>query len=419
MARKNSILISTIALGLMSFAAGAIAQKVVSGGSTLAQGLYIAIMPADNFNFSYKVTGSEVGKTAVLTNEGALFDRPARSVAIAGSDVVISPTEDAVYKANHIDDKDNKWGPVLQFPAVVTSVVIPFRKALAVGTPLNTSTQLDFSAEISPTAPDVADLCRIFSGAVTDWSGIEGSHRTGPITVLYREDGSGTSALLGNFLRTQCPTELYATTNLKAANNVGRGVFQLDQQNFSQQFKNDKVPPTFMQVKYSAGMRDAVFAAEGRIGYMGPDLILPADLSNAAKYAKVRGFSPTSANVNAAVMAWVPTTPTNATAVTRDAWVPKFGLHPGGYPIVGFTALVVNQCYSGADANGTQAAIVAFLTRLYTTTDFDAAITADNFVPLPSSWKTAVTNTFLNNTSGRGQNIGNATVCNGIGKPLL
>ncbi|WP_144631031.1 substrate-binding domain-containing protein [Bordetella genomosp. 13] len=412
MSFKKSVLASAVALGLMSVAAGAMAQKVVSGGATLPQTLYTTIMPANNIDFSYLGTGSGTGKTAVLTNDGSLFGHAGRSVAIAGSDVVITPAEDATYKADHIDAATNKWGPMLQIPSVATSVTIPFNKAVTSG-----AADLDFSATDSATAPDVADLCKIFSGAVTDWSDIPGSNRSGPITVLYRDEGSGTSALLANFLRSQCPTELFATSHLKATNSTGRGVFQLDQQTFKMQFKNDTVPSNFVPVTGSSGMRVGVFAAEGRVGYVGPDVVAAADLADPTKYAKVRGASPTGANVGLAVADRA--VPTSANFNTRAAWAPNFGVPTSGYPIVGFTTLVVNQCYSGTDANGTQAAIVAFLTKLYTTTDHDAAINADNFVPLSSSWKTAVTNTFLNNTSGRGLNIGNATVCNSIGKPLL
>ncbi len=53
------------------------------------------------------------------------------------------------------------WGKLIQVPSVGTSVAIPFRKSGA--------NVVDLS---------IKELCGVFSGRVTDWSGISGAGRT-------------------------------------------------------------------------------------------------------------------------------------------------------------------------------------------------------------------------------------------------
>ncbi|SAI69102.1 Phosphate-binding protein [Bordetella ansorpii] len=419
MSFKTGFIAFTLGLILVSEAAVVMAQKVVTGGSTLPHGLYNDILPIGP-DFSYTGKNSVTGKTAVLTNNGSLFsvlpsqDFSHRSVVIAASDVVITPIEELTYSLAHNPSVGYppipavaNWGPVLQMPSVGTSVTIPFNKNTTAGT----AQALNFRGTLSNSLPDFGDLCGVFSGRISDWSQIAGSNRVGPITVLYREEGSGTSALLGNFLNAACAAEA-SPSNLKG------GMWTVDQPNFAQQFNDDTVPyrgARFISVKGSSGMRDAVFADQGRIGYVGPDVIPTSDLADATKFALLRGFSPTAANTQLAIAA--APVPNDANANTRSAWLPNFGVPFNGYAIAGFTSWVVSQCFTGTDTNDTVATMTTFLNDLYDG-DFDATITADNFVPLSIEWKNAVKSTFLSNTSGRGMNIANSTVCNGIGKPL-
>src|SRR5690606_23740249 len=83
----------------------------------------------------------------------------------------------------------NRYGPLLQFPSVATSVTIPFNKT---GAALNLTD---------------AQVCGIFSGRISTWQGVTGSGRTGAIQVVYRNESSGTSELLTRFLSTVCATE--------------------------------------------------------------------------------------------------------------------------------------------------------------------------------------------------------------------
>ena len=111
-------------------------------------------------------------------------------------------------------------------------------------------------------------------------------------------------------------------------------------------------------------------------------------------------------------------------ATNQDNWVPVFAAaasgpatfaYPStGYPILGFTNLIFSQCYADATQSGQ---VRDFFARHYgATTNNDAAITANRFVPLPTAWKTAIRTTFV--TASNTLSIGNTNVCNGIGRPL-
>lgn len=407
MSFKKSVLAAAVAVGLMSVASAAMAQNVVTGGATLPQDLYTVILPAgaSSTTFSYTGTGSGTGKTAVLNNTGASFGKAGRSVPMAASDVIITATEDSDYATAHIlgsSTSADNWGPVVQFPSVATSVTLPFNKNNTAGNPQS----LNFRGTATSINPDVFDLCGVFSGRITDWSGIANSGRTGAITVLYRSGGSGTSAMLGNYLNAVCSGDVAGNPNLKGGN------FTVDQQDFSKQFVGDAVPANFVAVSGSAGMRDAVFATEGAIGYVGPEVIAAADLADSTIFAQISGYSPTAANISSAISESDPPEGGNV----RSAWLPNFGNATGGYPILGFTSWIVAQCYKGTDTNNTYTTMKTYLDNHFNG-NYDTQITAHNFVPLPQNWKDAVKSNFL--AVGSTNGLKNSTTCNAIGRPLL
>jgi len=88
----------------------------------------------------------------------------------------------------------------VQVPEVAASIAIAFNSVSGLsGTPSITD----------------ALLCSIFSGAVTNWSKVS-SEASGPITVVYRSDGSGTTFSFANHLSNVCPApnaSTYFTTD--------------------------------------------------------------------------------------------------------------------------------------------------------------------------------------------------------------
>ncbi|WP_434611211.1 substrate-binding domain-containing protein [Pseudomonas sp. R1-7] len=395
MFKRNVLAVSLTLAGLC--AAQAAMADVNGGGATLPQPLYQTSGVLTAGFAPYIGVGSGAGKAAFLNNDYTRFvaGNTSKNVHWAGSDSKLSQAELDGYVTNH----GAAWGPLIQVPSVATSVAIPFNKT---GT-----ANVDLS---------VAQLCGVFAGTLTDWNQITGSGRSGPITVTYRAESSGTTELFTRFLNAKCPTAVPAvpgtfaiTTNFASSYSLG-------------------LPAGAVAATGSQAVMDAVNAVQGRITYMSPDYAATtlAGLDDATKVARVAGVSPAPANVSAAIAA-VPV-PAAANRANPNAWVPVFAattnpndpsvvVYPTtGYPILGFTNVIFSQCYANA-AQTTQ--VRDFFTRHYNATvanSNDAAITANRFVPLPAAWKQAVRSSFL--TATNALSIGHANTCNAIGRPL-
>ncbi|WP_265533920.1 substrate-binding domain-containing protein [Pseudomonas saponiphila] len=387
---KRNVLAASLTLAALCSAQAALAD-INGGGATLPQPLYQTSGVLTAGFAPYIGVGSGNGKAAFLNNDYTKFvaGTTGKNVHWAGSDSKLSTTE----LSNYATARNATWGPLIQVPSVATSVAIPFNKA---GT-----AAVDLS---------VNDLCGVFSGRLTDWSKIAGSGRTGPITVVYRNESSGTTELFTRFLNAKCTSE-------------PKGSFAVTT-NFASSYQGG-LPAGAVAAVTSQGVMDALNAADGRITYMSPDYAAPtlAGLDDATKVAKVAGVSPAPANVSAAIAAvpvpsanldkpnnWVP-----VFAATTNPSDPSVVLYPTtGYPILGFTNLIFSQCY--ADATQTSQ-VRAFFSRHYgALVNNDSAINSNRFVPLPAAWKTAIRDSFV--TASSGLSIGNTSVCNAIGRPL-
>lgn len=415
MFKRNVLAVSMAVAGLCSAQAMA---AVVGGGATLPQGLYgvpptggvaapVGILngpsPQPAFN-DYVGVGSGAGKTAFLTNNsnGFVWDTDglpgtaptlvyptAVSVDYAGSDSILSSTEISTYQGAHQSPavpttSAANWGPLIQIPAAATSVTIPYKKAGV--------TNLNLTS---------AQLCGIFAGTITDWSAI--SSASGPITVVYRSNSSGTSEILTRHLNSQCPTQFGVNSTFSTA-------------------RLGALPVNNFPVTTSPAMAAKVATTDGTIGYVGPEDV---DATNNAVVAKVNSNLPTVGNVTVA-LASDPTYKAPQTAADRAVpanWAKTLANPPSGYSIVGYTFLVFNQCYK--DSTDT-AKVRSFIGRHYNVPDTannDDEIIAAKLIPLTDSttlgyddWKQAVRKTFFDTTSSLA--VGNATACNGIGRPL-
>lgn len=401
---KYKILAAVVATALMSVAGVASAQVAVTGGGAslpadLYKGPTDSILPA---NFSYAVTGSGTGKSAFLTNNSALFGTTG-TVHFIGSDSVLSggpaliPTagsERAIYNSTYnVAGDANRYGPLLQFPSVATSVTIPFNKA---GAALNISD---------------ANLCRIFSGQITTWQQVAGSGRTGGLRVVYRNESSGTSELLTRFLTTVCAAEDLSASTLKD------GKFSV-QSTFKNLFVGNVAPGTFDAAAATGGtaLYNTVYAAEGRIGYVGPDVI--PDLEDATKVATLRGFSPSEVNVSLTLDTIAPpSTPDELANPSR--WAPVFTNPADGYPIAGYTNFVIGQCYKSAPVTAQLRGFLSTHYNLGATGTNDAKVRAHGFIPLNQAWRESIRNNLVLASTVNG--LGNTTTCgvspNHIGRP--
>ncbi|KQW09854.1 MULTISPECIES: substrate-binding domain-containing protein [Pseudomonas] len=389
MFKRNVLAVSLTLAGLC--AAQAAMADVNGGGATLPQPLYQTSGVLTAGFAPYIGVGSGAGKSAFLTNDYTKFvpgDTSGKKVHWAGSDSKLSATELSTYVSAH----GAAWGPLIQVPSVATSVAIPFNKT---GTG-----NVDLS---------VNQLCGVFSGRLKTWNDITGSGSTDPIVVVYRAESSGTTELFTRFLNAKCAeTGTFAITT-----------------NFASSYSGG-LPAGALSATGSQAVMNLMNAGQGRITYMSPDYAATtlAGLDDATKVARVAGVSPAPANVSTAIAAVA--VPAVANRSNPNAWVPVFAAttNPSdpsvvaypttGYPILGFTNVIFSQCY--ADATQTTQ-VRNFFSRHYgSLTNNDSAITANRFVPLPSSWKTAIRESFV--TTSNGLSIGNTNTCNAIGRPL-
>ncbi|WP_049411976.1 substrate-binding domain-containing protein [Stenotrophomonas maltophilia] len=378
------------------------AQALVQGGgasmpASLYHGGADSILPPQ---FSYVVTGSGTGKRAFLNNDASLFFG-AGTVHFAASDSVLSNSELVDYQQNHNQFGDpNRYGPLIQVPVALVPVVVPFNKP---GTPLDLN---------------VRQICGVFSGKITRWEELESSGRAGSITVVYRPDSSGSSEILTRFLTAACQPGDVAGTALKAGAGGGGLPGFTVQSSFQNLFVGNSVPPNFFAAPSvgDVALYNMVMAGDGRIGYVGPDVI--ANLSDATKVATVKGYDPTAVSAQATIETIAP--PVGAAAENPANWVPVFANPSVGYPIVGLTNLVFGQCYKNTIA---AANLRRFLLTHYGSDQVsgpgqgrnDLAVLNHGFYPLPRMWRDAIRTRFAVPVSTSGLN--HPGVCNAIGRP--
>ncbi|WP_312341234.1 substrate-binding domain-containing protein [Stutzerimonas nitrititolerans] len=392
MFKRNLIAVS---LTLAALASAQASAAVVGGGATLPEELYQQSGVLSSGFTPYVGTGSGTGKNAFFNNNGSLFGQPGVTVDYAGSDSIVSQTELNGYNSQSAA----LYGPLVQIPSAATSVTVPFNVAGL--------------SELDLTSQQLAD---VYAGRYTNWSQLGGPDKT--ITVVYRLDGSGTTEIFANHLNNVDGSAVPVVSN-NFATAIG-----FDPQNPPAVPQADDpsslVVPTYEGGTGSDGVVAQVNAIDGAIGYVSPDKV---EFNNPAEVARINGQLPSEVNVVAALNSI--SLPVGGAGNASDplAWVPAAQLaNPSaGYSIVGVTNLILSQCYQDTAAGGDLANIRNFLARHYNAipaNSNDAAISAHSLIPLPAAWKAQVRNNFVTNQSGKGLDIGNTSVCNGIGRPL-
>lgn len=381
---------ATAISGLLASAA-AHAQTAVGGGSTLAKATYDQRLPSGvgATGFSYTGSGSGVGKAAFFNNDAAAFRnesllaRPpwpsTQSVHFAASDSGLTAAEVSNYNVDHL----TAWGRMVQMPALAVPVLVPYKRA-----GIN---NLDLSD---------AQMCAVFShkpGGMT-WGQVLGISDTNTIKLVYRTDGSAATEWLSRYLVAACPGSGFAVSGnfaVVVAGAVAGGI----------------IPAHWVGVAGDGAMA-ASFGTDGRIGYLTPDAVFTG--ASHAVVASVNGLLPVAASIRGALA--VQSLPALGTPAAGNllAWVPPY-VKPvpatgagAAYPIFGTTQLLLSQCYRDT---GVQAKLLSFLRGFYGVPSF-----GNGPIALPNAWRTVIASTFLDSTHPLG--MGNANVCNGIGRPL-
>jgi ABC-type phosphate transport system substrate-binding protein len=444
MLRRNLLGTCAVTALLIGTATDSQALTVYGGGSTLAGPLYQTILGGTGFmnlvpndTVSYALSGSGAGVRALLCNA------PVQDSYPAGTDIQYGATDNPL-SANQITSYNNSTnllgssssncdgsstgngggtygystgGPLIQFPTFGTPITVPFNLA---GNTANGGITLND-----------AQLCAIFSGKITTWSntgnlaGIYtppprgGTPPSGPITVVVRSDGSGTSALFTAHLAAVCPHVTLADGS--ASSNI---TFT-STQTFASLFGGAaSLPANFKAASGSGGVKAAIGAGggttAGSIGYLSPDYTKAASIHGTdATYAPVSYLI----NHNDATKTPLPPNYVNtSTALTKaptpaetsgTTFLPAIADPSAGYPIVGYTTFVTPQCLN--DPTGAVVgAIVTFLNQLYADGNTISQIQAQGFVQLPASLVGQVTTSLINGDS-KLIDIQDASVCQGGG----
>jgi ABC-type phosphate transport system substrate-binding protein len=343
-------------------------------------------------------------------------------------------------------------GTVVQVPAqqpIAGNLIELPSMGVGVSIPVVNSEQTSTSTSALVGLQD-ADLCGIFSGAITNWSTIakESYNKgkkiaAGTIQVVYRYDGSGTTFIFTEHLANVCPSLGSYPITFKAT------------QTFATLFTT--VPSNFVPMSGSQNLASFLSGQTvtnpvtgnpqtttgSAVGYLSPDFTFVdpssnAVLNNGAKSTLLVALAynsaakkyvlPTYSNVALALthITSYDTTngsPTGATAPSSvaqaeadNAFVPVPVTESQGYPLVGYTTFDFAQCYKNKTIGS---AIVTFMGDHYNTASYEKTEENNGFVPLKlteaTGYTTAISTYIFPKAGGTvyGTEIGSVSGCSG------
>jgi phosphate transport system substrate-binding protein len=354
------------------------------------------------------------------------------TVTFSGSDNTLSSTDVSAVAALG-------FGPVIQVPGIVAAIAVPFKPTTARWTPKGVkptggSSQVQLSTNT---------VCGIFTGAIINWNDAEIKKDnknvvlgSGKITVVYRNDSSGTTFLFTNALLNQCGTQSHRAakvthpfpdqwiTDNALTYSTTVPHWHSGTSFYITVFNDNHLPSNFLNnstltgvnggASGSGGVKAAINAIAGAIGYVSPDFVLPIDSAGpqAANLQTLASFqsgatpvykAPTAANATPAMASAHPpsfagTTPAAADPLNWGAVSPR-PTSVAAYPIAGFSFIDLYSCYAKvADVQalvGTTGGKAGYLTWYYGSSSVNNAVpknilAADGFAPVPLAWATAI-----------------------------
>ena len=501
---KHASMTSALALAACFTAfSDANAQAVYGGGGTLASSVYRQLFDCWGVPITgdtvptgcsltsgdvgglaaqilYAPVGSGGGKRAFVNHDGSTsgtigLGTPAASNSVpftstyltaygypefyfAGSDDVLKPSDVATYGANlHGQNGNTAFGAILEIPAMIVDVTIPFNGKDGNGVALNiqnaTPTGGSSGLNLSRQA-----VCGIVSGHITQWNnailtalnnGV--ALGTGNITVVHRSDSSGTTFLTTNALAEQCVGVVGPTSETNATlalyqmpwsdNTVAtsqcpalpyRGANTVNWPDLVNDQCGNAIPNPggghFVGKSGSGGVANTVLSTNGAIGYVSPDFVQPVKFSGPAAANLQNQYDidnstgtfepPTAANATTAMAAanasFTTAGLTNPLNWSEQGVVPN-PLSQGAYAISGFTWFDFYQCYNSTPATGfgnPLPAIISYLSFHYTSPTANTILNANGFASIPANWLSDVATLALSSTSAFNNN-GTGT-CTGI-----
>ncbi|MBR0964136.1 substrate-binding domain-containing protein [Bradyrhizobium diazoefficiens] len=407
----------------------------------------------------YAATGSGNGKLVYRTNDKTQIGTPSSSapaytssnwgvngtadydgVQFVGSDDVITASDVSLWNTGGTTSPQSKFGNIIAIPAVIGAIGLGFNGKDGTGAALNilpaTPTGGSSGLNLSRNA-----FCGIASGHITKWNnsiltalngGVLG---TGNITVVHRQDGSGSTFLFSNAMVEQCRYEFgpnnesdatvvsYAfpwTDHSQACTTplLARGANQL---NWPDQFPTDQCGTavantgggTFTNASGSGALVSLVTSTNGAIGYASADFWLPAKVGG-LKTANLQS----QWDITASTGKFQPPTPAGAQKAMSSA-IPQMdattrsnpltwslqGVNPnpvvsGAYPISGFSWIFLYQCYqTHANTNNAYIWTKTWLDFVYGT-GAAPIFNSNAFAQVPAIWQTEIYTLLNDSTNG-------------------
>lgn len=311
------------------------------------------------------------------------------------------------------------FGNLIQIPFSIDPVAFAYNP-----------TNLTINTADSKLHLDKAAYCGIFNGQITNWNDSRLTALNGgtqlnanlPITLVGRTDGSGTTTIFTRHLENVCSNSAYYT----GTNNYVMGAGLTN-------YANLPSAVTFTKGAGSGDVANAVNNTAGAIGYIGADYVDPAvnntqvvsfalpaaslQIGTTSTYAQ-----PTAADAVAAFGSVAP--PSNATdAADQTKWAPFVTDPSAGYPVIGTTNILLGTVYCGSACDSFNfnyydaltstgsggSNPVGFLRWYYDSSNTTVSTILGNAAlgAMPSSWNSAIIDTFVTNASGYNLQIHN------------
>jgi len=357
------------------------------------------------------------------------------TVHFVGSDDPLTTADITTYNANLAN-----WGAPIQVPSMITTIALPFN-----GTFNEKGKDLHTTGGTSKVQFSTNSFCGVYTGAITNWNDAaltadnanQALIASQPIKLVFRSDGSGSTFLFSNALIHQCGTtstpragithpvpDQWLTDN--GLNPVAANPDLLPDSNnnfFIAVNTAGHMPAGAVGASGSGGVKTAINANVGSVGYISPDFISNVDPIG----PKAVNLQSWNSFVNNLTKKFVAAGPKSGTAVMGAIKAPLFtaGSCPVGtakgqasdgicahnalnwgvtnptpisaaaFPIGGFTFVDMYTCYASAsDVNalvGTTAGSLGLFRWFFGSSTDNALkvkteLTANGFSLVPGSW---------------------------------
>ncbi|MBA3811556.1 MAG: substrate-binding domain-containing protein [Caulobacteraceae bacterium] len=428
-----------------------------------------------SFQLNYISTGSGTGIKGLYSHDAAAFwgdtvppgnnGTAYPSVDYAAGETSLGATDVTVYNSGGVEQgitftatpgpgqypiPQPKFGNLIQVPLLITPVAIAYDsvyKKVRQGD--GSVTRYHFKIKKARAngsgglVLDAATYCGIFNGQITNWNDPalkalnsgkslkdlgDPDPFNVPITMVGRFDSSGTSSVWTRHLAAICPSVISGNQYADSTSTMPATLQGPHYLKANPNFPFTDTPGKYTLADGSDGVAKYIqfdpandpgpsagdTVIQGRMGYLGPDYVLPAVLDtgtntyglNTASILRVVGAKPIAPTAGAASLSYkatiVPPTGGNqsdpskwvqAASKTADIAIPS---NPKAYPIDGTSNYLGYTCYADADVTAKQVAFLNWFENDPTVTDATKGLLGKaGFAPMPGTWNKAITDTFL------------------------